>query len=187
MDDSSAARKPDTLPARRGARRAFTESQECPEAEGGIDSVRHSGTRATTQKTEPQSQAGQSQAGQSQAGQSQAGQSQAGQYRAGQYQAGAFEPHQNEAHAEMLRAVERGECVVFVDVMVANDVRVQKSAWALGDGDIQLTTWCRSKVGHWELSRSCDVRGDGVRQLARLVLMAAERKSRLEETRRLGA
>lgn len=78
-------------------------------------------------------------------------------------------PLNNEAHNEMLRAVDRGECVIFADGVTTGNRRVQHSAWLVAERGAIMSTWHRDGAGQWGEVQSCLVTAQGISALVQLL------------------
>ncbi|HEX2734943.1 MAG TPA: hypothetical protein VHM70_25230 [Polyangiaceae bacterium] len=78
----------------------------------------------------------------------------------------------NEAHDEMLRAVARGECVIFADALTRENLRVQHSAWLLPDQGAVFATWLFDG-GRWRETQSYLVASGAMAALSELLSRGA--------------
>jgi hypothetical protein len=76
----------------------------------------------------------------------------------------------------MLRAVARGECVIFVDALVSPGIRVQHSAWLIAGSGALFATWHFAQ-GQWTETRSYLVATKDMAALAELLSRAVGSRS----------
>ncbi len=74
----------------------------------------------------------------------------------------------DEAHAEMLRAVERGACVLLCSHEFDDGAALVWSAWLTG-AELVAQSWLRPKQGHWSKGPSFVVLPDEIARLASLI------------------
>jgi hypothetical protein len=75
----------------------------------------------------------------------------------------------------MLRATDRGDCVVFSDAIDVEGARIQRSAWLLDHGSLVIATWKQDATGQWSQAQSYAVHVEAVRKLAELTARALDR------------
>lgn len=75
----------------------------------------------------------------------------------------------HEAHAEMERAVARGDCAIVSEVELDGGTLRQQSAWLSPEHRMVLDVWYRAPGGAWTRGVSLTISADGVTVLAELL------------------
>ncbi len=75
----------------------------------------------------------------------------------------------NEAHAEMLRAVERGLCTILTDQLASDGTEQQWTARLKRDGTLTVCRWRHREDSGWSQGVSFDIDVNGVASLAQLL------------------
>jgi len=75
----------------------------------------------------------------------------------------------NEAHADMLRAVERGLCTILTDELASDGTEQQWTAKLKRDGTLTVSRWRHREEAGWSQGVSFDIDVNGVAGLAQLL------------------
>ena len=74
----------------------------------------------------------------------------------------------DEAHAEMMRAVARRECLILSRVTTPAGYDVQWSAWRFHTGQMHVQAWHRPPCGHWNRGPSFTIESESLMELLAL-------------------
>jgi hypothetical protein len=72
-------------------------------------------------------------------------------------------------HAEMLRAVDRGECALLIDTLSDDGLQQQWSAWRSGQGHVVVRSWHRYREQTWSQGPSFTVEPTEVATLTQML------------------
>lgn len=75
----------------------------------------------------------------------------------------------SESHAEMLRAVERGDCLLLVERRSEDGTTAQWSAWFVGT-EVVFQAWLQQQSGAWSKGPSFSIDKEVASRLAALVV-----------------